>query len=310
MRRFWFVLLVVPLVAACPKKTIEPEAPPLGWVTRGSLQCYAPPDFAAETNELRRKQLRSDTWSQLHAGFSGQVEGAQQMESERIDALELVLLGYPDRIEPFSRQTFERCSEVGKGGDAEAFATWLHKSAKRLSAGDCNRPLVYEVHDNIKIESGWHQRYHMCEGDKITIEVGSGAFLYTVYDTGEFERNVYHGILGDMVNPVTPGAPCQDCRAGELLMRFEADSGGDEIFPFMPLPPDTDFDVLYAEHEDSGHKFAIEYEAPEHGYISFRINDDTYYDNLFFEDPKRGYIEYIPFDIYPIIGEGEMYLGN
>ncbi len=314
MKKTWLSILLLTAVVGCPKNrgaTLDVRPDP-GWTFVGetSTQCFFPPDFAAEFNEIKRKELRSAAWNELRPGLSGELPSAPAMDPDRLDSLELVLLGHPERIEGFADEAWRRCRDAAESGGVDGYVAWLDRSADELSADDCNRPLIYEVHDAIQVQNGWHLRFHMCEGDRIRVEVGSGARLYTVYDTGDPSANTYHGVLGDPVNPTSPGAPCQECRAGELLLRFEDDAGGGvRIEPLVPQPADTDLDAVYARQDELAEKFAVEYTAPAHGHISFSINDDTYYDNLPYEDADKGYTEYVSFDLYPIIGEGEMMMG-
>ncbi len=304
MRTLLLVSLAVALVG-CPKKTAAPEpAPEPGWHQVGTLQCFRPYDYASEPNSMRRKDLRQATWDALARGLRGEIEGAPAMEGDQLESLELMLLGHPDRIEMFAIQAYQRCNAAADSG-VTGYVAWLEGAAKSLSEGDCNRPLVFEVHDELKVSTGWQQRYHMCSGDRIRIEIAGGETLYSVYDTGSQETTTFHGILGDPSNPPTPDAPCSECRAGEVLMRFEEDDGGTAIGPFVqgeaPEPALVDpGDVL---------RFTLEFVAPAHGFISFGFNDTTYYDNVLYVHPE-GYTEYIPIDLYPVIGEGDMYLGN
>jgi len=302
-------LLIVACLAliACPKKTAPPEpAPEPGWHAVGEIQCYRPPDFEAMTNHMTRKETRQTTWSELYEGLSGQREGAPAMATDPLEALELVLLGYPERIESFAGDAYTRCNAAADAG-TDAYVAWLNGAAARLSASDCNRPFVFEVHDELKVQTGWQQRYHMCEGDRVRIELPAGTQLFSVYDTGDQETTRWHGVLGDPANPVTPEVPCADCRAGEVLIRFEHDDGGSSVERLIPI--DGELADAYDAASDT-HGFKVEFVAPGHGHVSFGFNDTTYYDNVLYEDPEKGYTEYIPIDIYPVVGDGDMYLGD
>ena len=47
--------------------------------------------------------------------------------------------------------------------------------------------------------------------------------------------------------------------------------------------------------------FSLQWEAPQHGFISFAVNDNTYFNNAFHDG--RGGIDFLGLDIYPAVGE-------
>jgi len=299
-------LVGIALLTACPKNTPPPPEAPEGWQTVGDLACFYPPVFDGETNEIRRKDLRSTTWSELARGFRGEVAGGTAMDADALMDLELVLLGHPERIEAFSQDALQRCEAAAQGAVAR-YVAWLDDAAGRLSATDCNRGLIYEVHDFLEATTGWQHRLHMCKDDRIRIEVSGGGALYTVWDTGNDEDTPWIGVLGGLNSGPAPDSPCPDCRAGELLLRFEVDNGGTIISPFYPVDEDA-IAQIYADTEDTRSSLSVEFVATDHGFISFAVNDSTDYDNRFRD--ANGYVEILKLHITPVIGEGEMYLGD
>lgn len=80
------------------------------------------------------------------------------------------------------------------------------------------------------------------------VEVASEPHLYTARSTGD-DDTFYRGILGDPHGTLEPGTPCPTCRAGEVLVRFEADGGGESVSPLYPTE-DADIDAAYGRPED------------------------------------------------------------
>jgi hypothetical protein len=288
--------------AGCPKPSTAVDTTASTWAGAGSIQCLVPPSLEGLGDGNRRVFAREALWTTLYEGLSGNVPGAPVMDEDTLMSLELIMLGYPERIETFAKALHERCTAAVESGDKAGLDTWLTESPGLFSEGDCNRALIYEVHDELKINLGWQLQFHACRGDRVRIEIDSGAQLYTVYDTGTYEKNVYHGVLGDLNNPPTPSAPCQECRAGEILVRYTTDDGEATVSQLLPFGADVDPQSIYDEQAAADSPFMVEFEAPHHGTIAFSLNDDTYYDNLLYEDMKSGTKAYVPLHIYPLLG--------
>lgn len=278
--------LLPPSAALAKKKKGEPAPPPppkVGWIEAGKgVQCFNPPDFATATGEVQRRQMRQQAVDALRAIYQGgKVEGVALSEQD-IEEFEVAFLGRPEKVEAFSRSAFEKCQEVGKGSlSASDFQYYLAKAPKDAMKGECTNPLMYQLHDYLSIQSDWQVRRHVCEGDKVLIE-STETSKYTVADAGA-KGTKWINLLGDPDVPQAgEGYFCPGCPLGALLIRFENEDTGEVQVQAMGS--------------------ALEYTAPGNGYISFTINDTTYFDNRFYE--KDGIKDYLSIGIYPPVREG------
>ena len=169
---------------------------------------------------------------------------------------------------------------MGEGkGKRAAYAEYLAGIGREFEQNECYKPLVYEYHDFLDIQQGWQWRVHACRGDQVVIEAtGEENGKYTVEDKGKSDQNKYITAKGDPDRPeagdagLVPEAPF-----GALVMKFEAEDGS------------------YTQTYTIG--ASLGWEAPDHGYLSFSVNDVQYYDNKFHD--LKGAIDYLGVDIYP-----------
>ncbi len=281
-------LLTTPAFAAKKKKKKkgEEEPPPTGEIFVGNLPCYAPPDFGA-MSEGKRRLERQNGFQSVNRLVTGQAVGKDgvelkqfKIENDDYDFFERAFLGRPQLLDDWLGENFKKCQAAGnrKIKDAE-YQSYLSQIGRELEANECYRPLDYEWHDFLDIGQGWQRRVHACKGDKVLIE-GTNAEngQYTIADTGKMADNTFITAEGD---PNTPEAGeaglVPELPLGALVMRFQAE------------------DDSYTKYFKIG--FATEWEAPDHGFISFAINDTTYYDNKFRD--IKGAIDYLGVDIYP-----------
>ena len=316
MRRTWtfslLILIALALVASPAlakkkkkkkrKKGEEPAAQ-VGPVKIGDWECYAPPDFAS-LNATKRSEARQAGYEYVEKLVTGKQR--EDFKIESLDALtyfETAFLGRPQLLDTWLDENFKRCKAVGEGkSSADDYLDYLAGIGRKLESDQCYKPLTYEYHNFMEISAGWQFRLHVCKGDKLLIEsTGEDNGKYTVTDQGKAKKNTYvtadgRIVLAGMVaernaDTSTVGTLLQaeagetglvaDQPLGALLMRFESE------------------DESYTKYQMIG--LSSQYEAPDHGYISFAINDTTYYDNKFHD--VRGAIDYLGIDIYPPVGE-------
>lgn len=279
-------LLAVPAFAAKKKKRKKKgavEAPPVGKVVMGDWTCYAPPDFA-KMNNSERRQARSDALDYLNPLVNGQSHKGFAMEGDPLLLFETAFLGRPQLLDSWLAVNFDQCKQVAAGKVSnEDYASWMGSQARELEEGECYKPLTYELHDYIDIQTGWQLRLHMCEGDSILIETtGEENGQFTIEDTGKPKKNTYITAAGDPDRAEAGEAGLvSDMPAGALIMRFEAE---DESMTRY---------ILVGQ--------SVTFKADQHGYISFSINDTTLFNNKFRN--VGGAKDYLSLDIYPPVND-------
>ncbi len=291
--RHWSTMLIVTAVvmaliapAALAKKKKkkgeeEPVAEPGAWFDYRGAQCYTPPDFDSEVNEPKRRVMRQETMEQMLRYMRGEINAQFVIEDRKIESWEMDFLGKPTGIEQFSRENLEQCKKyaVGELG-LQAYMSWFAAGGQRATEGDCHDPLAYELHQNLSVEDGWQVRRHVCKDDQVLIETTTSN-KYTVADTGDYDTTTWITPEGDPEQPEAgPGYPCETCPVGAVIYKFEYEDGS-------------------APEEIATLGVSLEFKAPANGYISFTVNDKTYYDNTFHE--QNGVIDYLPLSIYPPI---------
>ena len=291
-------LMVAPAFAAKKgkkkkKKKGEVEPPPVGEIFVGNIPCYAPPDFGALSEGKRRMERQSGFQSvnRLVTGVAVGKDGAPltqyKIEDDDYDYFERAFLGRPQLLDDWLAENLQKCQDVGNSKMKEGdYFSYLRQIGRELESNECYRPLDYEWHDFLDIGQGWQRRVHTCKGDKVLIE-GTNAEngQYTIADTGKMSENTFMTVEGD---PSTPEAGeiglVPELPLGALVMRFQSE------------------DDSYTKYFQIG--FSVEFEAPDHGFLSFAINDTTYYDNKFRD--IKGAIDYLGVDIYPSESEDKV----
>lgn len=274
--------LIAPAAYAKKKKKEEaPKIEPGTWFDYHGTQCYNPPDFESEQNEPKRRMMRQKAMDEMAKLLKGEINEQIVIEERKFDAWETDFLGKPTAIEGFTQRGLEKCKAFADGElGLSAYTKWLADGGKRATEGDCHNPLQYELHQNLTVQEGWQVRRHMCTGDQVLIETTEDN-KYTVADTGDYETTPWITPDGDPNQPEAgPDYPCPHCPVGAVVYRFEFEDEGKE----------DELGVLGTSKE---------FKASGNGYISFTVNDQTYYDNRFHE--KDGVIDYLPLAIYPPI---------
>ena len=192
----------------------------------------------------------------------GERETAVSFSTNHIDDLETTLLADMTRLEAVAQENLSFCKQAMGHEDASMqgpsiskWEGWLRGLPEKLTAGECNTPLDYQLIQYLEVNTGWQQPVAMCQGDRALIEA-TEKDRYKISSDGE-PMNA----AGDVsAMAVSADLPCnfEGCYHGMLVGRFVTDAGVETIFP---IGLETVF------------------EAPEHGTLTYTINDTTYYDN-------------------------------
>jgi len=257
----------VPLIVSCllvlsfgadaeakKKKKKRKGPPPTGWqeVEEGQPHCYYPPDWST-FNEIDRRMKRSEAMDEALNQWRGQRNDGVSMKEQTIDDVETVLLGRPEKIESFLADNLVQC----ESGNTASWAAWTKGLKAALTVGECNHPLDYTMFDYLDIGTGWQRPLKICKGDKIRLS-GTAKDQYRTSDSTPWIT-----VLGDPAQPTTGSDdPCniEGCLAGMLIMKFVGKATGFETI--VPVGASAVFT------------------APEDGEISYRINDTSFFDNV------------------------------
>ncbi len=288
MRRGWFLMVVAALTVALiapaalakkKKKSDEPPPPEPGtWFDYHGVQCYQPPAFDSTKNEPERRMMRQHAMDEMMRLLRGEVNEQIVVDENKVEAWETDFLGKPKEIQTFVGQGLDQCKRYAEGElGLSTYVQWLAEGGKRATEGDCVNPLTYELHQTMSVQDGWQVRRHMCTEDQVLIET-TETNKYTVDDTGDYDTTPWINPVGDPTRPEAgDGYPCPHCPVGAVIYRFEYEDGR--------APQVATLGV------------SMEFEAPANGFISFTVNDVSYFDNTFHEE--NGVIDYLPLSIYP-----------
>ncbi|MDG1483611.1 MAG: hypothetical protein P8R54_28735 [Myxococcota bacterium] len=270
-------MLIPALVAlsGCGKKDTASAPPPVGWFSEEgwTMQCYFPPDFDT-MNETDRRMKRSQSMDEMLSQWGGKRDDGVSFGDDLVMEVETVLLGRPDNIQAVLQQNLNKCKQAAGGGGSAEWKSWAGGLAAVLTEGECGIPLDYTMFDYLDIESGWQRTLSICQGNVIRIS-GSESDQYRISDKGPWMN-----VAGD-TSGSSAGAdwPCnfEGCYPGQLIMRFVSEAGIETVMP-------VGLELIF--------------EAPEHGKISYRINDVTLYDNKWYQ--QGSIIDHTSIEITPM----------
>ncbi len=254
-------LLALISTAEAKKPPKVPPPPPVGWHTEEGWkgQCYYPIDYAA-IGEGERKMARQVALESMKTQWLGAKEDGVTFGENLVDEVETVLLGRPTHIEAVSLANRDQCIAYMKGGDVQVWRGYLSALPAKLTLGECTSPpLTYTVFDYLDIGKSWQRPIGLCKGDKAHI-TGSAKDRYRTSDSG-----AWINVDGEPGNKaIAAEYPCtiEGCMVGMLVARFVTDAGVETVFP---VGAETTFT------------------APEHGTISYAINDTVWYDNKWYK---------------------------
>jgi hypothetical protein len=267
IRRLQISLLAASFVcfaAGCGPKNVEPVMPFIGWQTEEAwtMSCYFPPNWGS-MNELDRRAMRATALDDMLSQWNGSREDGISFKANRLEELEIVLLGRPQKIEAIVTANLQQCQAVATGTkDAGSWESWLASLPATLTEGECMQPLDYTMFDYLDIGSGWQRPLSICEGDRVKVS-GTLRDKYRVEDGGPWIN-----VEGDASKPTVgdESVPCnlEGCNMGMLVLRFTSEDGVATILPV------TGGQIIFT--------------APAHGTIDYRINDEKYFDNIWFKN--------------------------
>lgn len=266
-------MMIMAILLACGGKKTE-APPPVGWHQEEgwSIQCYFPPQFEALA-QMDRKLKRMDTLDGMMAQWDGTETGGTHFGERTVEMMETILLGEPEKVEQVARENLTYCKSVATGGSKDEWMSWLNGQPALLTAGQCNRPFVDTVFDYVNITTEWEREFTVCKDNRIEIKV-SGKDKFQITEGGDWIT-----VAGDP-NQSAQGTnlPCntEGCLRGQLVLRFTSEDGIETI-----LPIGTN----------------IVFTAPAHGTLSYTINDDSFFDNKWYQ--AGGLIDHASVELSP-----------
>jgi len=263
------------LLVGCPKKPSGPPVPIVGWHKEAegwSFECYHPPDFGA-MDEVQRKLKRAETLDAMMEQWKGGREDGISFEGGLIDEIETTLFGDMAKVEAVTMKNLEFCKTASTGGNKDGWNDWLNGLSGELTAGECFNHFDYTMYDYLEIDTGWQRSMPICKDDKIRVS-GTLKDRFRLTDKGEWIN------VGGDESDSTSGTelPCnfEGCYRGMLILQFTTEAGVETVYP------------VGAE---------LVFTAPENGTLSYRINDDTFYDNTWYQ--AGGIIDHASVEISP-----------
>lgn len=269
------MMLGVPLlVLGCGKKNVEPAPPPVGWHTEEgwSMSCYHPPDYET-LPESQRRLKRAEVLDEMIGQWGGSRDDGISFDEDTIMSVETVLLGRPVKIEAISHANLTECKKAATGGSLGAWESWVRALPGKLTEGECMTPFDFTMFDYLDINAGWQRTLPICQGDIVRIS-GTEADLFRLSDSDSWIN-----VAGDTSTPPSSELPCnlEGCHPGTLLLRFVSENGVENIYPVGE-------ELIFT--------------APEHGEISYQINDKTFYDNTW--RTRSGLTDHTAIEITPM----------
>jgi hypothetical protein len=263
------------LLVGCPKKPKGPVAPIVGWHKEAEgwkFECFHPADFGA-MDEVQRKLKRAETLDAMIAQWKGDREDGISFEAGLIDEIETTLFGDMTKVETVATKNLEFCIAASTGGSVDGWNSWLNGLSAQLTEGECFNHFDYTMYDYLEIDTGWQRSMPICKEDKIRIS-GTSKDKFRLTDKGGWIT-----VAGDEGDPSGGSElPCniEGCYRGMLVMQFTTDAGVETIYP-------VGTELIFT--------------APENGTLSYRVNDDTFYDNTWYQG--GGIIDHASVEISP-----------
>ncbi|MBT3217497.1 MAG: hypothetical protein HN348_00255 [Proteobacteria bacterium] len=256
MGRLVWTILACATVFSCKKPPEEVLIE--GWHREEGdrWSCFYPKPFEG-LNTTERQLLREKTMDAILSQWQGSRQDGISFDDEMVTDVETVLLGRPERVEELSVQNLKECLAAKTAGSTLGWGNWIEGLEAILTEGECPYvPLDYTLYDYLDIGRDWQVPADICSGDVIYVK-GSEMDFYRISDGGPWIN-----AAGDTSQPGSGDMPCaiETCFAGQLLLRFVADSG---------------VETIHAVGTE------LRFLAPEHGKLSVMINDKSFFDNVY-----------------------------
>ena len=273
--RLMLSMSAVFVLAGCPKKPSGPPPVIEGW-HKGEgdgFECWHPPQFD-KLDEVQRKLKRAETLDAMMLQWKGEKDAGVSFEAGMIDELETTLFGDMADVESVAVKNLDYCKKMAAGGAIDGWNTWLNGLSGQLTEGECFNHFDYTMYDYLEIDTGWQRSMPICQDNKVRVS-GTATDKFRIADKGSWIT-----VAGDLDDPTSGSAelPCnfEGCFRGMLIMKFTTEAGVETVYPV-------------------GQEMV--FTAPEHGTLSYRINDDTFYDNTWYQ--SGGIIHHASVEITP-----------
>ena len=253
--------MILSLLWACGPKEPVQVAPKVGWQQEigWSLACYYPEEFEKLT-ELDKRMAWQKSMESIFSQWNGQRGDGVSMDEGVLDQIDLQLSSKPQKVEKVVRENLAMCEKVAVGQASIAdWKTWVNTLPASLSAGECYTHFHDTVLDYLNITTAFENSFGICGGDIIRIS-GTSKDQYRINNDASWIN-----VEGDKNAPsLGSELPCniEGCYNGMLILRFTDTDGRVTVHPV-------------------GVEF--EFKAPRDGHISYGINDDSFYDNAWYQ---------------------------
>ena len=258
---------------ACSERSAADEATILSWAKRVQLPEEAALDQLVASMELREYSAahsvlfrQGDEGDSYYFVFSGEVG--------MFDEIETTLFGDMSKVETVAVKNLEFCATASTGGSVDGWNSWLNGLSAQLTAGECFNHFDYTMYDYLEIDTGWQRSMPICKDDKVRIS-GTSKDKFRIADKGGWIT-----VAGDQGDPTSGSSelPCnfEGCFRGMLILQFTTEASVETIYPVGE-------ELIFT--------------APEHGTLSYRVNDDTFYDNTWYQ--SGGIIDHASVEITP-----------
>ncbi len=265
------------LFVGCGQKKSVDETPKVGWYQEEdwSVACYHPPEYE-KMLKMDREDSRQPAWEAMFDQWQGTRGDGMSVGEEVIERIDYQFSAKPIKVESVSQQNLEKCRQVATGQmTMDAWQGWVSGLPTELSAGECYNHFLDTVLDDFQIDQSFANPFPICKGDRIRIS-GSSQDQFRITDSGSWIT-----IAGDLESPSLGKVdiPCniEGCFDGMLILKFTDADGREAIHPVGT---------------------SLEFTAPLDGMITYGVNDDTYYDNQWYQ--SGGLIDHASITIAPL----------
>jgi len=224
-------------------------------------------------DEVQRKLKRAEALDAMISQWKGDREDGISFEAGLIDEIETTLFGDMSKVETVAVKNLEFCATASTGGSVDGWNSWLNGLSAQLTAGECFNHFDYTMYDYLEIDTGWQRSMPICKDDKIRIS-GTAKDKFRLTDKGAWITVA--GDEGDASGGSELPCNIEGCYRGMLILQYTTDAGVVTVYP-------VGTELIFT--------------APENGTLSYRINDDTFYDNTWYQG--GGIIDHASVEISP-----------
>ena len=253
------MIALMTFLACGPKKPAD-TAPPVGWQQEEgwTIACYYPPDFEKMT-EIERREAWQSNLEAMFSQWKGERGDGVQFDQDIIEGVEFVSLSKPNTSETMLQQNLAQCQAVATGSATTSdWKAWAKALPGQLTAGDCNTPFDSLIKIDLNIGVDFEYDFSVCKGD--IVNISGSQDQYRVSPSGKWIT-----VAGDTEESAFGSElPCnvEGCFNGMLILKFTDMDGRESIYPIGE---------------------SADFKAPVHGRISVGINDDSFYDNVWYQ---------------------------